>query len=39
MQNETGRCPYCGSEDVEEYFNGTNECNECGPFGNNHFII
>ncbi|MDO5447528.1 MAG: hypothetical protein Q4F34_07120 [Prevotellaceae bacterium] len=27
---DTGRCPYCGSEDVEEYSNGICECNECG---------
>lgn len=30
MQDETGRCPYCGSEDVEEYSDGTHECMECG---------
>ena len=28
--NETGRCPYCGSEDVDEYDNGNCHCNECG---------
>lgn len=26
----TGRCWYCGSEDVEEYSNGSHECMECG---------
>ena len=28
--NETGRCPFCGAEDVEEYENGTCECYVCG---------
>ena len=27
---QTGQCPYCGSEDVEHYSNGTCECMECG---------
>lgn len=27
---ETGRCWYCGSEDVEEYSDGSCECMECG---------
>lgn len=26
----TGRCWYCGSEDVEQYSNGMCECMECG---------
>ena len=26
----TGRCWYCGSEDVEEYSDGSHECMECG---------
>ena len=26
----TGRCWYCGSEDVEEYSDGSCECMECG---------
>ncbi len=26
----SGRCPHCGSEDVEEYSDGSCECNECG---------
>ena len=25
----TGRCWYCGSEDVEDYSNGSHECMEC----------
>lgn len=28
--NESGRCPYCGSEDIEEYYDSTAECHECG---------
>lgn len=28
--NETGRCPFCGSEDIEIYDDGTAECYECG---------
>lgn len=27
---ETGRCWYCGSEDVEDYSDGSHECLECG---------
>ena len=27
---ETGRCPYCGSEDVHELDKGDSYCNECG---------
>ena len=27
---ETGRCIYCGSEDVTEYDDGIYECMECG---------
>lgn len=27
---ESGRCPFCGSEDIEEYEDGTCECYECG---------
>lgn len=30
----TGRCPYCGSEDVEEYSDGSSECMECGEMWN-----
>lgn len=26
----TGRCWYCGSEDVEDYSDGSHECMECG---------
>lgn len=26
----TGRCWYCGSEDVEDYYDGSHECMECG---------
>ena len=26
----TGRCWYCGSEDVEDYSDGSHECLECG---------
>ena len=26
----TGRCWYCGSEDVEDYQDGSHECLECG---------
>ena len=26
----TGRCWYCGTEDVEEYSDGSHECMECG---------
>lgn len=26
----TGRCWYCGSEDVKEYSDGSHECKECG---------
>ena len=26
--NESGRCPYCGSEDIEEYYDSTAECHE-----------
>lgn len=26
----TGRCWYCGSEDMEEYSDGSHECKECG---------
>ena len=25
----TGRCWYCGSEDVEDYSDGSHECMEC----------
>lgn len=25
----TGRCWYCGSEDVEDYQDGSHECLEC----------
>ena len=28
--DESGRCPYCGSEDVAYYEDGTAECYECG---------
>lgn len=28
--HESGRCPLCGSEDIEEYYDGTAECHECG---------
>lgn len=27
---QTGRCWYCGSEDVEDYADGSHECLECG---------
>ena len=27
---ESGRCLFCGSEDVETYRDGFNECLECG---------
>ena len=27
---QTGRCWYCGSEDVEVYADGSHECMECG---------
>ena len=27
--DESGRCPYCGSEDVDYYEDGTAECYEC----------
>ena len=27
---QTGRCWYCGSEDVEDYTDGSHECLECG---------
>lgn len=30
IMQETGRCPYCGSEDVIEYADGTCVCCECG---------
>lgn len=26
--NESGRCPYCGSEEIEEYYDSTAECHE-----------
>ncbi len=29
-ESESGRCPYCGSEDVEEYDNEHGECYSCG---------
>ena len=28
--NETGMCPYCGSEDVQVMCDGTCRCLECG---------
>ena len=28
--NETGMCPYCGGEDVQEMCDGTYRCLECG---------
>lgn len=28
--DETGRCPYCGSEDIEEMCDGTCRCMACG---------
>lgn len=27
---QTGKCWYCGSEDVEDYTDGSHECMECG---------
>ena len=29
-ENESGLCPYCGSEDIQELCDGTCRCLECG---------
>lgn len=35
----TGRCWYCGSEDVEDYQDGSHECLECGmTWGGRQYI-
>ena len=35
----TGRCWYCGSEDVEDYQDGSHECLECGmTWGGREYI-
>lgn len=35
----TGRCWYCGSEDVEDYSDGSHECLECGMTWGKHQYV
>ncbi len=30
FENESGLCPYCGSEDIQVLCDGTYRCLECG---------